>query len=63
MVTVERWSDGTVVARLPAARLYAYAETDGDAIHELGDEIAETVQRLVKLRAAGTRFGGAIAQT
>lgn len=39
LVTIETWSDDSVVARLPAARLDAVSHDDATAIDELGDEI------------------------
>ena len=41
LVTLETWSDGTVVARIPALALYADGETDTLALDELGEEILD----------------------
>jgi hypothetical protein len=59
LVTLERWSDGVVVARLPAARLEAEAERDADALDNLSELIADLV-RDIAITHKGRPLGGAI---
>jgi hypothetical protein len=63
LVSVERWSDGNVVARLPAARLYASGRTEAEALSELAADIADLVQDLTEGPHATARLGGAMLET
>jgi hypothetical protein len=63
LVTIDVWSDGSVVAKLPAARLHAYGETAADALSSLADEIAETVEDLARGPHHEVRLGGAMLDT
>lgn len=53
MVTIESWSDGTVVARLPSPPIYSDAENDTLALMALGDEILEYAESVLELLSAG----------
>jgi hypothetical protein len=44
LVTVETWSDGTVVARFPAGRLYGEGHDDATAMEALSERITEFVE-------------------
>ena len=61
LVTIETWSDGTVVARFPAARLFGEGHDDASAIEALSDRIAEFVQTHLVHAHAG-RLGGTLAK-
>jgi hypothetical protein len=62
LVTIEYWSDGTVVAKHPALRLYGEGTSDVEALDALGDEIHEAAVDLSDLARQGVPFGGAAAQ-
>lgn len=53
MVTVESWSDGTVVARIPSPPIYSDAENDTLALMALGDEILEYAESVLELLSIG----------
>jgi hypothetical protein len=58
LVTVESWSDGSVVARLPCAALYGSGESDAAALDDLGSVIYDFVGSLRGLLARGESIGG-----
>lgn len=41
LVSVERWSDGAIIARWPEAGLYAYGDDMGDAVEALAEVVEE----------------------
>jgi hypothetical protein len=63
LATVETWSDGTVYAHLPAARLYGSGTDSAEALDDLAAEILSSAQHLSRLHREGKRFGGAAAKT
>jgi hypothetical protein len=62
LATIETWSDGTVVARMPALALYADAESDVLALNALADEIAELGTSVQQALARGETLGGPLAR-
>ena len=60
LVSIDHWSDGSVVARLPAARLHAYGSTEAEALSFLGEDIADLVLDLTTGEHAQRRLGGAM---
>jgi hypothetical protein len=58
MVTVESWSDGSVVARLPCAALYGSGDSDTAALEDLGSVIFDFVQSVAALIARKEVIGG-----
>jgi hypothetical protein len=61
LVTIETWSDGVVVARFPAARLYGEGHDDASAMDSLSERIAEFVETHL-LQAHAGRLGGTLAK-
>lgn len=61
LVTIETWSDGTVVARFPAGRIYGEAEDDAAALEALAERIAEFVETHL-LHALAGKLGGTLAK-
>ena len=58
LATVETWSHGIVVARLPLAALYAEGDNDSVALAELGQEILEFAQAVSAKIADGEQIAG-----
>jgi hypothetical protein len=63
LLVVERWSDGTIIAKLPGARLQASGASESDAMDELAEDIAAAVRDLTGGEHASTRLGGAMLDT
>lgn len=61
LVTIETWSDGVIVARFPAARLFGEGHDDASAMEALSNRIAEFVETHL-LHAHGGRLGGTLAK-
>lgn len=59
LVTIETWSDGTVVARFPAGRIYGEGHDDASALEALAERIAEFVETHL-LHAHAGRLGGTL---
>jgi hypothetical protein len=63
-VTIEYWTDGTVYASLPSARVYAVGtRSPAAALDALAEEIVEIVHDLTEGEHAKTPLGGAILDT
>ena len=60
LITVETWSDGVVVARLPAAALWGEGENDAMALHDLGENIATFIGDVRRVLGRGEGIGGAL---
>ena len=60
LINIEHWSDGVVVARLPAAALSAQADTQAVAMEGLAQEIADTVHDLTQGPRKDVPLGGAM---
>lgn len=58
LVTVETWSDDSVVARLPVVGLYGEGESDTSALDGLRGEIFAFVADLVELQKDGGVLAG-----
>ena len=58
LVTVETWSDKSIVARLPCVALEANGESDVEAIGELGVAVLDFATSMVRLLANGDSIGG-----
>ncbi len=63
LIVIECWSDGTFVAKLPAARLQASGETESAALYALAEDVAEVVLDLTQGAHATSRLGGAMLDT
>lgn len=63
LITLEHWSDGSVIAKLPSARLYAEGTTQADALYALAEEIEATVRDLTVGPHGAERLGGAMLDT
>jgi len=63
LISVEKWSDGSVIARLPATRLHAYGDTEASALAALAEDIAEAVVDLTTGPNGTVRLGGAMLDT
>jgi hypothetical protein len=61
LVTIETWSYGVRVARLPAARLIGEGRDDASAVEALAENIAEFVEVHLSHAQAG-RLGGTLAK-
>ena len=61
LVTIETWSDGTVVARFPAGRLFGEGHDDAVAMEALSFRIAEFVETHL-LHAHAGKLGGTLAK-
>ena len=62
LVTLESWSDGTVVASLPVCGLWADADSDTRAIRALSAEISAFVTDVQSILACGRPLGGELAE-
>lgn len=61
LVTIETWSDRTVVARFPAARLFGEGPDDTSALESLAERIAEFIE-VHLLHAHAGELGGTLAK-
>lgn len=61
LVTIETWSDGMIVARFPAARLFGEGHDDASAMEALSERIAEFVETHL-LHAHAGKLGGTLAK-
>ena len=61
LATVETWSDGTVVARLPVAALYGEGDSDTLALDDLAEGIGDFVASVSELLRNGDQIGGPLA--
>lgn len=61
LVTIETWSDGIVVARFPAARLYGEGHDDASAMESLAERLVEHVNTHL-LHAHAGKLGGTLAR-
>lgn len=59
-VTFETWSDGRVVARLPAARLYGEGASEADAMDALAEKIEDFWETAAPFAKDGN-LGGVVA--
>jgi hypothetical protein len=60
LINIEHWSDGVVVARLPAAALSSQADTQAQAMAGLAQDIADTVLDLTQGAHKDAPLGGAM---
>jgi hypothetical protein len=58
LATIETWSDGTVVARIPALAMYADGESDALALSDLGNEILSFAVGVRGLLTSGGKLAG-----
>lgn len=61
LVTIETWSDGTVVARFPAGRIFGEGHDDAAAMEALSERITEFVETHLFHAHAG-KLGGTLAK-
>jgi hypothetical protein len=58
IVTIETWSDGSVVARLPCAALYGSGDSDTAALEDLGIVISDFIGSMRGLVGADKAIAG-----
>ena len=58
LATVETWSDGSVVARIPSLALYAAEESDTLALAELAEEVLAFATDVFKMLANHEEIAG-----
>lgn len=58
LATIETWSSGTVVARLPVPPIYGEGDTDTEALCDLADEALVYAESVIAMVNEGTELGG-----